>query len=310
MHRHRTGQRLERRVGAHQQAGLVEQHHAHRAQHEPVVELERRAVGPLARNVLGGAVLHHHQIDGAACCVGQQVAGRAKPAFTPLHVEQAALQQGRHVGTQKVFLQALAQGAVAGPVFFGLQLDRVAAHQAFTAVAGEIEVGLVDVDESKIGILQGAGKRRLPVDVQRLARCGGQRRRLAGRCRNQRAVGCRRGGLNAQRKMQGVEPLPGHLRAAPVAQVRSRCHASRRATEQGLLQPLHRGRAQRVGQVGHRHARLAAQQPQRRGVGKADAAAPVEQQHRVGQAVEQRTQRRVHRPRALQDHASAPAVPA
>ena len=37
--RHRTGHRFERRVGPHQQAGLVVQHHAERAQVEPVVEL-------------------------------------------------------------------------------------------------------------------------------------------------------------------------------------------------------------------------------------------------------------------------------
>ena len=65
-HRHAADQRLEGRVGAHQQAAVVEQHHADRAQVEPVVELAQRAVGALARHVLGGGVLQHAQVAAAA----------------------------------------------------------------------------------------------------------------------------------------------------------------------------------------------------------------------------------------------------
>ena len=161
-HRHRADQRVEGTVGAHEQAAVVEQHHADRTQVEPVVELARRAVGALARHVLGGAVLHRQQVQRAPLVVEQRAARLAQPALAAAGVDQAPLEQGRHVAAVEVLAQALADLTLLGAVLLGLQVDRVDADQLVARRSRDIGERRVGVEQTEIGSPQRCREARRP----------------------------------------------------------------------------------------------------------------------------------------------------
>ncbi len=167
--RHAARHPVERRVGADQQAAVVEQDHADRAEVEPVVELAHRAVGALARGVLAGRVLEHGEVERRAALARQDAARGAVPALEAARVDQPALAQRRRVGAAVRRHQHPALLEVGGAVLLVLQLDRVAADEGGAIEAGELDEGVVDVDDQEVGVLQRRRKRRLPEDLQRLA---------------------------------------------------------------------------------------------------------------------------------------------
>ncbi len=270
-------QRLESRVAAHQQAAIVEQHHAHRAEVEPVVQLAGRAVGTFARHVLGGRVLHHHQQQGAALRIGDPAPRGSVPALMAAGVEQAALEQRAGVGERGVGEEGLARLQAAGAVFGRLQLERVAPDQPVARVAGELEIGRVHVDEPEGSILQRGGERCVPDEpeglVHRVHRLGRRRRR--GR------------GQQAQHRFSRIEPAPGQREGAAVGQARQRRLGGTRLTALRGLQPGHGRRAEQRFEPGQRQAHGIGHEPRRGAVGKTDQAGGVEQQHGLAEAVEQ-----------------------
>ena len=179
-----AGHLVERGVGADEQAAVVEQHHADRAEVEPVVELAHRTVGALARGVLAGRVLQQGEIERLPILAFEDAARGPVPADHALGVDEPALAEGRHFGAAQRCLQDLATLAVGAAVLVGLQLDRVAADQRLASAAGEIEKGLVDVDETELLVLQRHREGRVPEDLQRLL---DRRRQAAGGCRHSSA---------------------------------------------------------------------------------------------------------------------------
>ncbi len=182
-HRHAARELVEGRVGADQQAALVEQHHADRAQVEPVVELAHRAVGTIARHVLGRRVLQHGQIERRAVRADQHVAGGAKPALEARRVEQAALGTVGHLDA-RAGVDALAVLDRRQPVFLGQEVGEVAADDGFAGQPDEGGEGGIDIDEEEGLVLQRSRKGRVPEQPENLVHGG-----RAGRGRMQGATG-------------------------------------------------------------------------------------------------------------------------
>ena len=86
---------VERRVAADQQAAVVEQDHADRAEIEPVVELAHRAVGTLPGGVLAGRVLQDGEELRTAIGARHDMACSAEPALLAVAVQQPPV---GHVG--------------------------------------------------------------------------------------------------------------------------------------------------------------------------------------------------------------------
>ena len=171
--RHAAGQLVEGRVGSHQQATVVEQHHADRAQVEPVVELAHRAVGTLARGVLGGGVLEHRQVERLARLVGEHLTRGTKPALHAGRVEQPALGAVSRLDSIAGGNQALAVLDRRLSVLLGQQLDEVTPDQRLARHADEGSEGRVDVDEAERPVLQRCRKGRMPEQPQHLVHGAG-----------------------------------------------------------------------------------------------------------------------------------------
>ena len=183
-HRHAAGKVVERRIRAHQQAAVVEEDHAHRAQVEPVIELAHGAVGALARGMLGGRVLQHVEVERSAVVVGEHTARDAVPALEAARVDDPHFAQLRLV-TLPTRRHPLCAALPARRAIVGhLKLDRIAADKRRTPEAAERDEGVVDVDDEEVGVLQHRRKGRLPEDLQGLL----DRRRQSGRLHSSAAA--------------------------------------------------------------------------------------------------------------------------
>ena len=287
-HRHRPDQRVEGAVGAHQHAGVVEQHHPQRAQVEPVVEFPRRAVGAVARRVLGTAVLQRHEGQRAPVCVEQAVAGLAQPALPPAGVDHSRFEQPCRIGSIEIFAQPLADSPLCGAIFRWLEVDRIDADQFVMRKAAELDEGRVHVEDAKVGPLQQGRERRVPDHCELLGRHRPQhhphRRRRGGRRR--------RVAQQPQRPVARVEPLQRDVGTAAVGQGERERRAAVGAAGQHAPRPTQCVLADERPELLEPPPRLATEPAHRRSVGERDPEVAVQHQHGVGQQVEQPVKRR------------------
>ena len=296
--RHRADEGIECIVRAQQQPGSVEQHHAHRAEPEPVVDLAQRPLRAFARHVLGGRILQHREIAQLTARPDERAARHAKAQLAAFRVEHAALGQHRLQAVAAAGPQPLAPRKHLGVLPRREERQRIAPDQARAWVTGERDERVVRVDDVKPLVLQQRRERRLPEHLQCFAQALGTEHSRPGRSTGRQpaieaALRCsHRGRREAQRRMTAIEWAPCDLGRAPVVQPRERRRrriAIPRAGGNafaGEYEPPHRCFAERRHELGDGQARHCRQQPQARRVDESDAAVRIERQHGVGQQVE------------------------
>ena len=160
--RRAANERFEHPVDLQQSAPIVVQHHALRAQVEPVRDFTFRTLRAHALGLLQAAVLQHRDPEQPPLQIGHRAARCAEPAFVAMGVEQPLGLGHRRRRRRWRRAEAGAQQQAGHPVPRRLQLQRVAADQLVARLAGEPKVGRVDVDQPKGAVLQGDGDQRFP----------------------------------------------------------------------------------------------------------------------------------------------------
>ena len=188
-----------------------------------MVELARRAVGALARCVLGGQILHHREQQAAARRRRRHAGASRGPGARDPSASSRRCSNSAPACTSSRAARKASRAARNWRAGLPPAASRsVAADPATRDAPLNSREGGVDVDEAELGVLQGGGKGASD-DAEGLLRRGSQR-------------------LQAEHAFAGVEPAPSRTGAAGVVQFgRRRLGGARRAA----LRSLHRSVARR-----------------------------------------------------------------